>query len=306
MEPAFLLRGFEFGFNFLHTRLDVIRADVFRINFPQRGMVLDGFIEKRLGDGWIIDFAVAVTAITDHVHHNITAELVTIFEGHAAHAQDSIHVFGIYVKNGNILAAGNLSGETRGVQFIGRCSEADQIIDDDMDGAANRIAGQVGVIQRLREDALARESAITMHQQRKVLPDAIFTSTFLLGASAANGDRIHSFQVAGIRNQMDMDIGSGPGGIFTGRAHVVFHVAAAQHAAGINIFEAGEDFFRRALGNVHDDVQTTAMTHPHDQFDGALLAGGFEDFINQRNKRGHTFQRKSLGTEIPLLQHLLE
>ena len=48
------------------------------------------------------------------------------------------------------------------------------------------------------------------------------------------------------------------------------------------------------------------MAHPHYQFHRALLAGAFENFIHQRNQRGHAFERKTFVAQIALLQHLLE
>ncbi len=57
---------------------------------------------------------------------------------------------------------------------------------------------------------------------------------------------------------------------------------------------------------MHNDVQPAAMAHAHHQFDRALLSGRFEDFVHQRNERGHAFQRKALAAQIALLQDLLE
>ena len=70
---------------------------------------------------------------------------------------------------------------------------------------------------------------------------AVAADARLLGAGAAHGDRVHSFQVAGIGNQMNAHLTAVGGGEKPGRADVVLHVAAAEHAAGIDIFEAGED-----------------------------------------------------------------
>ena len=87
---------------------------------------------------------------------------------------------------------------------------------------------------------------------------------------------------------------------------MIFHVAAAEHAARIDIFKSGENFFGRALGDVDDHVEASAMAHAHDQFMRAVLAGGVENLIDQRNQRGHAFEREALVAEIALLQHLLE
>ena len=64
---------------------------------------------------------------------------------------------------------------------------------------------------------------------------------------------------------MNVNFRARAGHVFTGRAHVIFHVAAAQNAARINVFKAGKDFFGRALGHLHDHVQPAAVAHAHYQ-----------------------------------------
>ena len=44
-------------------------------------MLFDLFVEQRLGDGGIVDFAVAVTAVADEVDDHVSAELVAVFGG---------------------------------------------------------------------------------------------------------------------------------------------------------------------------------------------------------------------------------
>ena len=87
---------------------------------------------------------------------------------------------------------------------------------------------------------------------------------------------------------------------------MVFHVTATQNAARVHVLKSREDFFRRALGHLHNNVQPTAVAHAHDEFHRALLPGGIQNFIHQRDHGGHAFERKPLAAEIALLQHLLE
>ena len=89
----------------------------------------------------------------------------------------------------------------------------------------------------------------------KIFLPASFALAILFGASAADGDGIDRFQVAGIGNQMNLNFRSGASLVFAGSAHVIFHVAAAQNAARIYIFKPGKDFFGSAPGNVHDHIQ---------------------------------------------------
>ena len=68
---------------------------------------------------------------------------------------------------------------------------------------------------------------------------------------------------------MDVNLATAARDVFAGRAHVIFHVAGTEDAARIDVFESGEDFLGRALGDVGDDVEASAMAHAHDEFDRA-------------------------------------
>ena len=109
---------------------------------------------------------------------------------------------------------------------------------------------------------------------------AAFASAVLLGAGAAYGDGIDGFEMAGIRNQVDVHFVAAVGDVFPGCPHVVFHVARPENAAWINVFKAGENFLRRAPGNVSDDVKAPAVAHTHYQLACAEARAGIENFID--------------------------
>ena len=136
--------------------------------------------------------------------------------------------------------------------------------------------------------------------------DAVLSGAVLLGAGPAHGHGIHRFQVAGIRDQVNMNFRPRAGHVFAGRAHVIFHVAAAQNAARIHVLKPRKNFLRRALGHLHNNVQPAAVAHAHHQFHRALLPGRVQNFIHQRDHGGHAFERETLAAQIALLQHLLE
>jgi hypothetical protein len=63
---------------------------------------------------------------------------------------------------------------------------------------------------------------------------------------------------------MDVNFSAAAGCVFAGRAHVIFHVAGAEDAARINVFEAGENFLGWTFGYVGHHVEATTMAHAHD------------------------------------------
>ncbi len=48
------------------------------------------------------------------------------------------------------------------------------------------------------------------------------------------------------------------------------------------------------------------MTHPHDEFDRAALRAHLENFVDQRDEGGDSFERKTFAAEVALLHDLLK
>ena len=62
---GFFLRSFELGLDGGGLSLRVGGTDVVGVDFPERRMLFDLLVEKRLGDGGVVNFAVAVAAVAD-------------------------------------------------------------------------------------------------------------------------------------------------------------------------------------------------------------------------------------------------
>ena len=57
-------------------------------------------------------------------------------------AHDGVGIFGVDVEDGNRQALGDVGGEAGGVRLLGIGGEAEEIVDDDVDGAADVVAGE--------------------------------------------------------------------------------------------------------------------------------------------------------------------
>ncbi len=281
---SFFLSGFEFRLDGIGLGLGIGCANVFCVDLPERRMLLDLLVEQRLRDGGIVDFAVAVAPVADEIDDNIGAELVAIVHGHAGHANDGVDIFGVDVEDRDRLAARDARGEARRVLLGVARGESEKIVDDDVDGAADGVSRQVGIVHGLGEDALTGERCVSMNQEGNIFFGATFARAVLLGARAAHGDGIDGLEVAWVRNEVDVHLAAASSDIFAGRAHVIFHVARSKDAARIDIFKSREDFLGRTLGNVGNDVEAAAMAHPHDEFDCAFLRGAVQDFVDERNE----------------------
>ena len=147
------------------------------------------------------------------------------------------------------------------MQIARNRSEAQQVVNDDMHGAAHRKSFKPGHIQCLGGNALSRKRGVAMHRHGNDFFSPGFSSPRLFGSGASHGHRIHSFQMAWIGDQMDSHFVAVRCGKFAGRAHVILHVSAAQHAAWIDVFEPRENFRRASPDDMHHHVQAPAVTH---------------------------------------------
>ena len=185
--------------------------------------------------------------------------------------------------------------------------EPQQIIYDHVDRAADRIRSDFGKIQRLRPDALPGESGVAVQHDGK----HFFTSrgkarARLLGARAAHDHGIDGFKMAGIGSQMHAEPAPFARAVFARRADVILHVAAAQHAARIHILKARKNIRRALPRDVRHHVQPPAMAHAEHDLLRARRRRRRQHAVEQRNHRGHAFERKSLAAQIARLKHLLE
>ncbi len=128
-------------------------------------MVLDLAIQDGLRDGGIVHLRVAVTAEANQIHNGIGSELVTEFQRHAASAYHRVRIFAIHMEDRNRKPLGEIRREAAGIGIAWIRGEAEQIVDDDVDGSADGIAAQVGEVQGLRGNPLSREGGVAMHQE---------------------------------------------------------------------------------------------------------------------------------------------
>ena len=303
-----LLGGFEFGPDFFvdSRSRGRIGANALAVKLPQRWMVLDLAIEQRLGDGGIVHLAVAVAAIADQVDHHVAVKAIAIFERQRAHAHHRLGIFAVDVEDGDRLPLRQVGGKARRVQLRRTGGEADQVVGEDVDRSADRKAFDASEVERLSRDALAGKSGVAVDHDGQNQFLAVGAGAHLLGARAAHGHRVHGFEMAGIRHQVDVNSAPVACEVVTGSADVVLHVAATQDAARVDIFEAGEDLLCWAVDNVSHHVQPPAMAHGQHRPLRVVLSRAFQNLVQHGNQRGHAFQRKALGTQVSRLQHLLE
>src|SRR5581483_10387933 len=184
--------------------------------------------------------------------------------------------------------------------------EANKIIDDHVNRPADAVSLKTGKIQRLGKNALAGKGSIAVHDDGNHANLAVAPHTNLLGAGSPQGDRIDGLQVAGVGNHVHGDTAAIARGIGSGGANVIFHVPAAEYAAGVHVLKFREDIGCGPANDVDQNIEPSTVAHGQNRLDGAVVGGSVQHFAQCRNKGGHTFQRKALGSQIARLDDLLK
>ena len=279
---------------------------LFGVDLREGRVVLDDGVAAGLGDGGVVDLGVAVAAVADEVDDDVGVEGVAVVGGEVGDADDGVDVFGVDVEDGDGEALGHVGGEAGGVRLFGEGGEAEEIVDDDVDGAADVPAGEGGEDEGLGEDALAGEGGVAVHDEGEDLVAAGFAEAGLLGAGAADGDRVDGFEVAWVRDEVEGDLAAFGGAVGAGGSHVVFDVASAEGGAWVDVFELGEDLFGGAADGVGHDVEAAAVAHGEDGLGDAVGGALGEDGVEEGDEGGEAFEGEALGAEVAGLDDLLE
>ena len=149
-------------------------ANVVGIKIVHRLARLDGAIHHRLGEARLVDLVVPWPAIADEIDENVAAELGAIGRRHARHAVDGLGVVAIDVQHRRLDQLGDVRRMPRRATFFGRSGEADLVVDDDVNRAADIEGRQAGELQHLGDEALPGEARIGVQQQRQHGASAVF------------------------------------------------------------------------------------------------------------------------------------
>src|SRR6202453_1394270 len=215
-----LLRFGKLRLNFLYAHGGV-HADLFGIDLVERRMILDLFVAQWLGNGRVVYLTVTVAAVANQVDDHIGVECVAVLDGQSGNTNRGLGILSIYMKDGNGQPSADIGGEARRVALLGVRGKANQIVDDDLDGAAHGKAGHGPETQCFCPDAWAGKGRISMDEHRQHLVLTVFTQPHLLGPRTAHSDRIHRFQVTRVRYQVQADFSPAPGMELPGGAYVI-------------------------------------------------------------------------------------
>ncbi len=226
LEP--LPGGVEAGLDLSRGRLDVVDLVVNRLELVAEGFgeglglidrkvarhdqvlgvelldarpVLDLLVHDRLGERRLVPFVVAVAAVADHVDDDVLTELLAEVEGQFGDMDDRLGIFAVDVEDRDLDHLGHVGAVSAGTALTRGRGEADLVVHDDVDGAAGAISGQLGEVQRLGDQPLAREGGVAVDQDRDAELTIAVQEPPLLGPHSSLDHWVDGLKVARVWRQ---------------------------------------------------------------------------------------------------------
>ena len=272
------------------------------------GMAGDGAGHVGLGECGLVCFVVAVAAVADDVDDDITGEGLPELESELGDPGDFEGAITIDMEDGDFEELGDVGAVVRGAGVGGKGGETDLVVDDDVDGSAGAIAGELGKVQHFGNDALAGEGGITVNEDgddffafERVIKSA------LAGAGLAFDNRVDSFEVAGVGGEHDADAVARFGLANGFEAEVILHVAiASDHVGDVVLGEFVEENFEGFAEEVGEHAEAAAVGHAHDDFFAAENWQAFEDGAEGNEEAFTAFDGEAFLADVTAVEETLE
>ena len=174
--------------------------------------------------------------------------------------------------------------------------EADLVVDDDVDGAADAVAAGLRHLEGLHHHALASEGRIAVQNHRRHQIAGVVPASVLARPHRAGNHRADDLQVRGIEGQCQVHLAPRRHDV-GGKTLVVLHVAAVvrlRHDA----VELVEQIARVLAQNVHQHVQPTAVGHADHRLHHAVAAEPLQRLVEHADEALAALQAEALGAGI--------
>ena len=235
------------------------------VELADRAPGVDALVHQRLGVARVVALVVTVAAVAHHVDHDVLVELLAVGERQPGHPHAGLGVVAVHVEDRRLHHLGHVGRVLRRAGRVGRRGEAELVVDDQVDRAADAVALDHRQVERLGHDALAGEGGVAVDQDRqhRVAPGRI--DEVHLGPGQAGDDRVDGLEVRRVGGQLDLDGVAAPADELAGLAEVVLHVARALGGLGVDVaLELLEQLLVGLADDVHEHVEPAAVGHAHD------------------------------------------
>ena len=170
-----------------------------REQLPDRRVLLDRLVHLGLRVCRLVGLVVAEAAVADQVDQHVVAELLAERERESHGGDAGGDVVGVDVDDRNVEALRQVRRPGRRARVVGIGGEADLVVLDQVDRAADRVAVERLQVERLGDHALAREGRVAVQRDRdrsvRVLMGVGTLTGGLRRAGGARRDRSDELEV---------------------------------------------------------------------------------------------------------------
>ena len=157
-------------------------------SFRTERRCVDLGVHERLRVAGVVALVVTVAAVADHVDDDVLVEPLAERERQPGHAHARLGVVAVHVEDRRLDHLGDVGGVEARARRLGRGGEADLVVDDHVDRAADAVALDVAHVERLGHHALAGERGVAVHEDRQDRERLGIVDGVLLGAGHADHD----------------------------------------------------------------------------------------------------------------------
>ena len=151
----------------------------------------------------------SASAVAQHVDDDVLVEFLTEIDGQTGYPGAGFRVVAVDVEDRRTDHLGDVGAVFAGSGELRRGGETDLVVDDDVDGAADAVSGQIRQVQRLGHHALSGEGRVTVQHQRDHgelrvsggFVAGIALQHVLLGSNQALEDGVDCFEMGRICRQ---------------------------------------------------------------------------------------------------------
>src|SRR2546425_3199180 len=280
---------------------------VLQITLTYRLPLLDCAVHDRLREKRFISLVVAEPAITPHVDDDVAFERSAKIHRKPDDLCDRFRIFAIHVEDRNLKHLCDVACIHARFELRRRSGETNLVIHNDVKRSTNGIPIELAQIQSFLNNAFAYECGVTVDQDDHAVLALGIACAILLCAHAAQRNRIHKFQMAGIETQRQVNLAAGNRLPIGAIAQVILHVTAPAHVKlGIKVGKFAKDLARTLGHDVCEDVQSAPVRHTEYDFIDPVLACPFNSEVQKRNETLCPFERETLRTDEFFANEFLE
>ena len=278
-------------------------------------MVGDPRRHQRLGVRGLVLLVVAEAPVADEIDDDVAAEVPAVGEREPDGAQRGGRVVGVHMDDRHVVALRDVARVERRAALgrVGRV--ADLVVRDQVQRPAGRVAGQVGEVERLGDDALAGEGGVAVDEDAERLRTGRAARSAgavgLLGARRPSATGSTNSRWLGFAISVTP---TSPLGVWRRRAHAEVVLDVAGPALGVGgdrldrplALELAQDLVVRAPHHVRQHVEAAAVGHADDDLADAVGGGEVDRLVEHGHQQVEAFERELLLAEERAPQERLE